>query len=84
MISSLMNLVLLAGANPTWQSFDKLANSELGHMTKVVRNSNQTQHRKKNQQPDPTQHRKFDFQFDPSGEINFRPGQAKAVDDFVS
>lgn len=38
MISSLMNLVLLAGANPTWQSFDKLANSELGHMTKVVRN----------------------------------------------
>ena len=24
------------------------------------------------------------FQFDPSGEINFRPGQAKAVDDFVS
>ena len=78
MISSLMNLVLLAGANPTWQSFDKLANSELGHMTKVVRNSNQTQ------QPDPIQHRKFDFQFDPSGEINFRPGQAKAVDDFVS
>ena len=40
MISSLLNLVLLAGANPTWQSFDKLANSELGHMTKVVRNSN--------------------------------------------
>ena len=26
----------------------------------------------------------FYFQFDPSGEINFRPGQAKAVDDFVS
>ena len=47
MITSLMNLVLLAGANPTWQSFDKLANSELGHMTKVVRNSNRTQHRKK-------------------------------------
>ena len=42
MISSLLNLVLLAGANPTWQSFDKLANSELGHMTKVVRNSNLT------------------------------------------
>ena len=38
MISSLLNIFLLAGANPTWQSFDKLANAELGHMTKVVRN----------------------------------------------
>ena len=84
MISSLMNLVLLAGANPTWQSFDKLANSELGHMTKVVRNSILM-----NSTTGSTQQCKnisiiVHFQFDPSGEINFRPGQAKAVDDFVS